>query len=183
MPYKNPEEGRRKARENYYRNREQRLNQVKDRCKILKREAMMMFGGVCTYPDCDKNVNENLDELHLSHPNEDGDKHRTLLGGMKSGCPFYHALKSRNWNTDGFVIVVMCKHHHASLDTKHEGNPSWKGNDVSVGGKYIRHQRHPNLYPSLTVDEREEYNNRQREDYRRKKNTILSCRGTLVPSE
>jgi hypothetical protein len=83
---------------------------------------MNVFGGKCVHTDngiqCSKNSIDDLKELHLMHPNNDGNAHRDLISNGQRGYPFYQALKKRNWNTDGFVVEVRCKSHHHSFDTK-----------------------------------------------------------------
>lgn len=96
--------------------------------ELLKRETMLSFGGRCVHIDengvkCSKNVKDNLRELHLIHPNDDGDEHRNLISNGQAGYMFYRELKKRNWNTDGFVIEIRCKTHHHSLDNSGNKNP------------------------------------------------------------
>jgi hypothetical protein len=99
----------------------------------IKQEAMIFFGGQCVNIDkngmqCLKNVKDNLDELELSHPNNDGDAHRDLISDGEKGHHFYEALKKRGWDTDGYKVEVMCSSHHRSLDrhtTGKHNNPVW----------------------------------------------------------
>ena len=91
----------------------------KEKRASLKKEAMIFFGGQCVYVNkngvrCSKNAVDNLEELVLSHPNNDGNKHRNLISNGQKGDSFYTALKKRKWKTDGFVVEVMCKFHHDS---------------------------------------------------------------------
>lgn len=97
----------------------------------LKLEAINTFGGQCAHIDengirCLKNSIDDLDELELSHPNGDGNEHRNLISDGRKGYRFYRALKRRNWNTDGYVIKVMCKSHHSSFDKSGKKHPNYK---------------------------------------------------------
>jgi len=171
-----------------------KLNErVKRYRRKLKYNTMMAFGGRCVHPRCDKNADENLDELHLIHPNQDGNEHRTLISKGYMASLFYSALKKRGWNTDGFKVVVMCKSHHNVLDKSGENAPwfgknrseetkmkiastlsqrtgednnNWKGDSASVAAKYQRHRRRPDLYPPLTEQEKDEHGLFIKEYYR-----------------
>jgi len=121
-------------------------NGIRSRCKectiidhreenvILKQEVMTAFGGRCVHVDkngiqCTKNLVNDFPNLDLIHPNGDGDEHRALINNGRHGYSFYRALKKRSWDTDGFVVQIMCKSHHRSLDhsgTKHSNYGKYK---------------------------------------------------------
>lgn len=157
-----------------------------------KYEAMMAFGGRCNHPECDKNADEHLGDLHLIHPNRDGNEHRILVSNGLTGLSFYRALKRRGWNTDGFEVVVMCKSHHYSHDMK--GIPkseshirqmsedrigkkhhAWKGNECHITAKYNRYRRNPDLY-SMSVEDWDEFRAFKREEYHRRKKLAVLAR-------
>lgn len=102
----------------------------KERRVLLKREAMIFFGGRCTHMDngiqCAKNADDDLDELELIHPNDDGNEHRNLISKEQKGQAFYKALKDRGYVTDGYDVKVMCKSHHHSLDNTGKKHPRYK---------------------------------------------------------
>ena len=117
----------------------------KERRILLKQEIIEAFGSRCVYIDkngnqCLKNIKDNLEELELSHPNNDGGEHRKSISSGRGGYSFYKSLKKRNWNTDGFVIEVRCKSHHSSFDRKGKKNPSYgkygKLNPLYKNGKF-----------------------------------------------
>jgi len=96
----------------------------------LKREAINAFGGRCINIDangvqCSKNSIDDLEDLHLIHPNGDGDVHRNLISNGKGSLPFYRALKKRGWNTGKFVVQVMCASHHHIFDKSGKKNPNY----------------------------------------------------------
>lgn len=96
----------------------------------LKREVMTAFGGICVHVEngiqCSKNAINNLDDLELSHPNNDGEEHRNLISNGHAGVSFYRELKKLNWNTSGFVVEVRCKKHHRILDKSGEKSYLYK---------------------------------------------------------
>lgn len=103
----------------------------KEKREMLKWETMMAFGGRCTHIDengirCDKNVFTDLKELHLTHPHDNGNDHRNLISNGQRGRDFYKALKKRNWNTDGFIVEIMCSSHHSSFDIRGKKNHNYK---------------------------------------------------------
>lgn len=118
----------------------------KEKYMLLKREVIDAFGGRCSYVDkhgvrCSKNSVNDLKDLELSHPNGDGDAHRSLISNGRTGSSFYRALKKQNWNTDGFDVVVMCKSHHHSLDKTGQKHPLYKegnhNNSVWLRKRYV----------------------------------------------
>lgn len=78
----------------------------------LKQETINFFGGRCIC--CDEN---KLEFLTLSHPNNDGSKHRRLLskGWNAGGWIFYSKLKKTKFKTD-FTIEVLCQNCNTSLE-------------------------------------------------------------------
>lgn len=121
----------------------------------LKREAMIAFGSQCAYIgkngiQCSKNVDDNLDELELSHPNNDGDAYRALICNGQCGSPFYKALKDRTWDTNGFVVEVRCRTHHRRLDKSGKyGNRS----SSYKGGKHNNPAWLKRKYETMTLQE------------------------------
>ena len=121
----------------------------------LKREAMIYFGGQCVHTEngiqCSKNYIDDLDELDLSHPNNDGDSHRDLISNGHTGYSFYKALKDRGWGTDGFDVQIVCRSHHTILD--HSGKKYNKSNLKHRKGKFNDPVWLEKKYETMTMEE------------------------------
>ena len=111
MPYKDPEESKRKKQAYYEKNREHILKSVRISGALhrqrLKRDVLTHYGKngrlCCCWNGCDV---IDIDMLSIDHVNNDGNHRRTGYKG--SGWPLYSVLK-RTGYPEGFQ--TLCHNH------------------------------------------------------------------------
>lgn len=119
----NPEENRKRMKEQYWNNREKRLadqkksyakysqkylERVKIRATALRAETLKAYGNKCACLNCPETMTEFLT---IDHINGGGNKHRKEISNGKynvGGTYFYGWLKKNNWPSGFQCLCHNC---------------------------------------------------------------------------